>query len=88
MVKIHIMLNNYILFNHRGHNRALGHVRGRTTRGWLRRGEMSGSERVKEHGGDLASTQGIRGANGAVKTKNSASKLDRCSLFSANPRSL
>jgi hypothetical protein len=52
------MLNNCILFNHRGHG---------------------------EHGGDLGSTQGIRGANGAGKTKNSASKLDRFSLFSANP---
>jgi len=54
MVKIHIMLNNCILFNHRGHG---------------------------EHGGDLGSTQGIRGANGAGKTRNSASKLDRFSLF-------
>ena len=44
------MLNNYILFNRRGHG---------------------------EHGGDLASTQGIRGANRAGQTKNSASKLDR-----------
>jgi hypothetical protein len=49
MVKIHIMLNNCILFNHRGHG---------------------------EHEGDLGSTQGIHGANGAGKTKNSASKLD------------
>lgn len=52
------MLNNCILFNHRGHG---------------------------EHGGDLASTQGIRGANGAGQIKNSASKLDRFLLFSANP---
>jgi hypothetical protein len=43
------MLNNCILFNHRGHG---------------------------EHEGDLGSTQGIHGANGAGKTKNSASKLD------------
>ena len=38
-----------------------------------------------EHGYEEISTQGIRGANGAGQSKNSASKLDRFSLFSANP---
>ena len=33
------------------HNRAPGQAGGRATEGWLQRGEMSGSERVKEHGG-------------------------------------
>jgi hypothetical protein len=38
-----------------------------------------------EHGYKEVGTGGIRGANGAGQTKNSASKLDRFPLFSANP---
>ena len=37
-------------FNHGGHNRAPGQAGGRATEGWPRRGETSGSERVKGHG--------------------------------------
>ena len=33
------------------HNQAPGQAGGRATEGWPRRGETSGSERVKEHGG-------------------------------------
>ena len=36
---------------HFHHNRATGQAGGRATEGWPRRGETSGSERVKEHGG-------------------------------------
>ncbi|NDG71772.1 MAG: hypothetical protein EBY32_10820 [Proteobacteria bacterium] len=35
--------------DHRGHNRAPGQAGGRATEGWPRRGETSGSERVKGH---------------------------------------
>ena len=51
------------------------------TEGWPE-GRGSGHERVKEpgeHGGDLASTHGIRGANGAEKNKTlQASLPDFC----------
>ncbi len=43
------------------------------------------SDYTDEHGYKEVGTGGIRGANGAGQTKNSASKLDRFSLFSANP---
>jgi hypothetical protein len=41
-----------------------------------------------KHRYEEVGTHGIRGANGAGKTKNSASKLDRFSLYSANLRLL
>ena len=46
------MLSESVLFNHGGHNRAPGQAGGRATEGWPRRGETSGSERVKEHGAE------------------------------------